>query len=386
MIEHLRRIIIALAIFAGATLIYQKWREDREGGLFGLLAIKNRDQMAKGAKPSGTPLKSRDLPGLAQFNTESVKLAEAVLPSIVSINIGSTGFVARKDIFGFLRGYGPGVVATGLGSGVIVSKEGHILTNFHVVKGAQQIQVTTNDRKTHEAKLLGSSTDMDVALLKIESGDAYPPLQFADSDKTRVGEVAFAFGSPFGFDFTVSRGIVSATQRRLSDIGNDYIQTDTVINPGNSGGPLVNYLGEIIGINVSILTDNQSAHSWQGIGLALPSNDAKAAYEEILGKTPRISGYLGVDVDMLRIQKDVQSAYGAIVTGIAPGSPAQKAGLLEGDVIAQYNNVSFETERDFLRMVARAKPGQTVTLTVLRKNQPQPITLTAKIEARPPGL
>jgi S1-C subfamily serine protease len=364
-------------------MIYQKWREDREGGLFGLLAVKTGNQKGK-AKPARTPLKSRDLPGLAQFNAESVKLAEAVLPSIVSINIGSTGVVIRKDIFGFLRGVGPGVVATGLGSGVIVSKEGHILTNFHVVKGAQQIQVTTYDRKTHEAKLLGSSTDMDVALLQIENGDAYPPLQFADSDKTRVGEVAFAFGSPFGFDFTVSRGIVSATQRRLSDVGNDYIQTDTVINPGNSGGPLVNYLGEIIGINVSIFTDNE--HSWQGIGLALPSNDAKAAYEEILGKTPRSSGYLGVDVDMLLIQKDDQSAYGAIVTGIAPESPAQKAGLLEGDVIAQFNNVSFETERDFLRMVARAKPGQTVTLTVLRKDQPQPITLTAKIEARPPGV
>ncbi|HEY2573543.1 MAG TPA: PDZ domain-containing protein, partial [Verrucomicrobiaceae bacterium] len=182
----------------------------------------------------------------------------------------------------------------------------------------------------------------------------------------------------------VSRGIVSATQRRLSDLGNDYIQTDTVINPGNSGGPLVNYLGEIIGINVSILTDNQNAHSWQGIGLALPANDAKEAFEEILGKNPRVPGYLGVDVDMLRIQMNVQSAYGAIVTGITPGSPAQKAGLLEGDIIAQYNGVSFESERDFLRLVGRAKPGQTVRLTVLRKNEA--MTITAKIEARPPGI
>jgi serine protease Do len=379
MSEHIRRIFIAIAIFAGATLVYQKWREGHpEPGLFDLVAGKTV------AASAGTPLRSRDLPGLAQFNEESAKLAAAVLPSIVSVNIGSSGIVAKRDIFGFLRGYGTGVVATGLGSGVIVSREGHILTNLHVVKNAQQIQVTTNDRKTHEAKLLGADADLDVAVLQIADAAGYPPLPFADSDKTRVGEMAFAFGSPFGFDFTVSRGIVSATQRRLSDIGNDYIQTDTVINPGNSGGPLVNFLGEIIGINVSILTDNQNAHSWQGIGLALPANDAKAAFDAVLGKNPRIAGYLGIDVDMLRIQSNVQAAYGAIVTGVTAGSPAQKAGLLEGDIIAQYNGASFETERDFLRLLGRAKPGQTVTLTVLRKNQP--LTITAKIESRPPGL
>ncbi len=196
-------------------------------------------------------------------------------------------------------------MATGLGSGVIVSKEGHILTNYHVVRNAQQIQVTTFDHKTHEAKLLGADADMDIAVLQIADGATYPPLPFADSDKTRVGEMAFAFGSPFGFEFTVSRGIVSATQRRLSEVGNDYIQTDTVINPGNSGGPLVNYLGEIIGINVSIYTENQNAHSWQGIGLALPANDAKAAFEAVLGKNPRIPGYLGADVDMLRIESNM---------------------------------------------------------------------------------
>ncbi len=385
MSEHIRRIIIAIAIFAGATLVYQKWRDGRDGeGLFDLLAGKPGSPAGKAGGASGSKLRSRDLPVLAQFNEESAKLAAAVLPSIVSVNIGSSAIVPRKDIFGFLRGYGTGVVATGLGSGVIVSKEGHILTNLHVVKNAQQIQVTTNDRKTHEAKLLGSDADLDVAVLQIEDAADYPPLPFTDSDKTRVGEMAFAFGSPFGFDFTVSRGIVSATQRRLSDVGNDYIQTDTVINPGNSGGPLVNYLGEIIGINVYILSDNQKAHSWEGIGLALPANDAKAAFEGILGKNPRIAGYLGVEVDMKLFLFQGQSAYVAVVTGITPGSPAQKAGLFEGDIIAQYNGAGFESGRDFLRLLEKAKPGQSLTLTVLRKDQP--ITVTAKIEARPAGF
>jgi serine protease Do len=377
--EHIRRIIIASAIFACATLIYQKWREGHGGGgLFNLLADNNK------TSSTHVTLNARDLPTLALFNAESTKLTAAVMPSIVSVNIGTSGLVPKKDIFGFLRGYGTGVVATGLGSGVIVSKQGHILTNFHVVNSAQKIWVTTSDRKTHEAKLLGHDLDMDIAVLQIDDAADYSPLRFADSDQTKVGEIAFAFGSPFGFDFTVSRGIVSATQRRLSDIGNDYIQTDTVINPGNSGGPLVNYLGEIIGINVSILNENKNAHSWQGVGLALPANDVRAAFEAVLGKTPRAPGYLGVEVDMLRIQTNVQAAYGAIVTGIIPGSPAQKAGLLEGDIIAQYNGISFEMERDFLRLLSRAKPDQTVTFTVLRKNQP--ITITAKIIARPPGL
>lgn len=377
--EHIRRIIIAIAVFAGATLIYQKWREGRGGGgLFGLLADSKTGMSEK------VSLKARDLPMLAQFNEESTKLAAAVLPSIVSINIEARAIVPKKDIFGFLRGYGTGVVSTGLGSGVIVSKQGHILTNLHVVNNAPQIQVTTYDKVNHKAKLLGQDADLDIAVLQITDASAYPPLPFADSDKTKVGEMAFAFGSPFGFDFTVSRGIVSATQRRLSDIGNDYIQTDTVINPGNSGGPLVNYLGEIIGINVSILNDQKNSHSWQGIGLALPANDVRAAYDAILGKNPRAPGYIGIDVDMLRIQTSIQAAYGAIVTGITPGSPAQLAGLLEGDIIAQYNGVSFETERDFLRFLSRAKPGETATLTVLRKNHP--ITITVKIAARPLGL
>ncbi|MCE9519402.1 MAG: trypsin-like peptidase domain-containing protein [Verrucomicrobia bacterium] len=320
--EHIRRIIIAIAIFACATLIYQKWREGRGGsGLFSLLADNNK------TSPAHVTLNARDLPTLAQFNAESTKLAAAVLPSIVSVNIGTSGLVPKKDIFGFLRGYGTGVVATGLGSGVIVSKHGHILTNFHVVNNAQKIWVTTSDRKTHEAKLLGHDLDMDIAVLQID---------------------------------------------------------DAVINPGNSGGPLVNFKGEIIGINVSILNEDKNAHSWQGVGLALPANDARDAFEAVLGKTPRAPGYLGVEVDMLRIQTNVQAAYGAIVTGITPGSPAQKAGLLEGDIIAQYNGRSFEAERDFLRLLSRAKPDQTVTFTVLRKNQP--ITITAKIVSRPPGL
>lgn len=384
MTEHIRRIVIAVAIFAAASIFYQKWRAGHDGyGLYDLIAGREEPTVPKATLQTAPKLKEREITALAQFNEESARLTSSVLPSVVSINIGTRGLVARRDIFGFLRGFGTGVVATGLGSGVIVSKEGHIITNFHVVKGAAQIQVTTNDRKVHQARLLGVDTDQDIAVLQIDDAKDYPPLSFADSDKTRVGELAFAFGSPFGFDFTVSRGIVSATQRKLSDVGNDYIQTDTVINPGNSGGPLVNYRGEIIGINVSIFTEGQNSHAWQGIGLAIPANDAKAALEAILGKSPRIAGYLGVDVDMLRIESPTQRAFGAIVTSIANGSPADKAGLLEGDIIAQYNGVSFETERDFLRLVSRAKPGQMVTLTVLRKNQP--ITLKARIEARPAG-
>lgn len=393
MSQQIRRLIIALAVFAGATLLYQKWREGRGGyGLFDLLGGRKDGAASQGGTSRPIRLQDRDVPALARFNEETTRLAAAVLPSVVSVDIGAKTRVPLRDIFGLQHGYGTGVVRTGLGSGVFVSREGHIVTNHHVVKGAEHIQVTTNDRKRHTATFLGADPDLDIAVLQIPGGSAYPPLDFADSDKTRVGEMAFAFGSPFGLEFTMSRGIVSATQRRLSDLGYDYVQTDTMINPGNSGGPLVNYHGEIIGINFSIFTEGRDEKAWQGIGLAVPANDVKNSYEAILGKRPPVVGYLGADVEMIAIPDPVRNTFGdlipryaigAFVNGVIQDSPAQKAGLQAGDIVAQFNGVSFETHWDFMRLVTRSKPGQTVTLTVLRKDQP--VTITARIEARPPG-
>jgi S1-C subfamily serine protease len=386
MTEHIRRIAIVVAIFTGATLIFQKWRENHGGyGLFDLAAEKPAAERA-GAENSvaaGGVLKDSDVPGLAKTSEESAKLSAAVMPSIVRVDVGKSAIVEKRDIFGFLREIRPEIVPAGLGSGVIVSKEGHIVTNLHVInfQGAQQVRVTTSDRKAHDAKLVGYDKDLDIAVLQITDGGQYQALSFADSEKVRVGELAFAFGCPFGLEFTVSRGIVSATQRRFTEAGNDYIQTDTVINRGNSGGPLVNYRGEIVGINVSIYQEDRNVSTWQGVGLAIPANDAKEAYEVITGQRVRAEGYLGADVEMISISDRSRRVFGGRVTGVSPNSPAEKAGLQEGDIIAQFNGSVFLNANQLRNMIRGAKAGQTVTLIVLRDEQE--IVIKVQIQPRP---
>jgi S1-C subfamily serine protease len=340
--------------------------------------------LGKGAKvttASNPVFSDADVPGLAKASDESAKLAASVMPSIVRVDVGAEAIVAQRDIFGFLRGFRPEIVNAGLGSGVIVSKEGHVVTNVHVIQGAQRIRVTTSDRKPHDAEVIGVDADLDIAVLRIKDGGNYQPLAFADSERVRVGEMVFALGCPFGLEFTVSRGIVSATQRRFSDAGNDYIQTDTVINFGNSGGPLVNHRGEIVGINRSIYTGDQNVHAWQGIGLAIPANDAREAFEAITGKRARAEGYLGIDVQMIIMERQGRVAYGARVNNVMPGSPAALAGLQAGDIIAQFNGAVLSTENELLNLIRRAKVGQTVTLVVLRADQE--VTLKAQIQPRP---
>ena len=375
MIEHFRRIVIALAIFAMATLIYSKWRTGHDGpGLFNLAAV----------GVGGSVLTDSDVPGLAKTSDESAKLAAAVMPSIVRVDIGQRAMVLQRDIFGFLRGYRPEIVPAGLGSGVIVSKEGHVVTNLHVIQGAQQIRVTTSDRKNHDATVVGADKDLDIAVLRISGEGLFTPLTFADSEKVRVGELVFAFGCPFGLEFTVSRGIVSATQRRISESGNDYFQTDTVINPGSSGGPLINHRGEIVGINVSIYRGDQNVQSWQGVGLAIPANDAKEAFEVIIGKRTRAEGFLGVDVEMIGIRGQSRVIFGALVTHVASGSPAEKAGVKEGDIIARFNGTGISREGELLDLVHRAKVGVSATIVVLRGGSEE-LKLSVQIQARPPA-
>ncbi len=170
-----------------------------------------------------------------------------------------------------------------LGSGVIVSADGYVVTNFHVIQGAAQVHIVTNDGETHEAEVIGSNPEADIAVLRIVGGKDFPALAFADSDEVKVGQLVFAVGNPFGLNGTVTHGIISAT-RKLSGTDHTLLQTDTVINPGNSGGPMVNIRGEIIGINLAIYQGQQSVHTWQGIGFTIPANEAKVAYEGILKK------------------------------------------------------------------------------------------------------
>ena len=272
-----------------------------------------------------------------------------------------------------------------LGSGVIVSADGYILTNHHVVDGAQDIKVDLNDGRTFDAKLIGSDPPSDLALLKINAS-GLPFMTPGDSDKVRVGDVALAIGNPFGVGQTVTMGIISAKGRtnpagsQSLGSGNfeDFIQTDAPINHGNSGGALINTLGELIGINSQIVPGNGGANI--GIGFAIPSNMAKSVMDQLVknGKVRR--GQLGIVVG--RVTSDLAAslgmseAKGVIVESVRGGSAAERAGIRQGDVITSVNDVPVSDTNAFRNRVAGMGPGAEVTLTVLRDNREQKIRAT----------
>ncbi len=319
---------------------------------------------------------------LEDVNTALSDLTDAVVQSVVSIDTTTSVNVTRvvpADRFGIF-GYRQSQKydAPGLGSGVIVTEEGHIVTNHHVVAGVDAIKVTTHDGSIYTAEWVGSDPNVDVAVLQLKAPEGgtlpkFRPLSFADSDTVRVGEMVLAVGNPFGLSESVTRGIISAKQRELSDGSNEYFQVDAVINPGNSGGPLVNVKGEIIGINVAIFTGQQDVHVWQGIGLAIPSNEVREVFEAIALGKPLIRGYLGLEVDNIgrnyAIALGLSSTQGALITNVVKGSPAEEAGLKPGDAILKFDKKPIKTAEDALSRIRSMKSGEVGTITVIRKGE-----------------
>ncbi|HSJ01184.1 MAG: S1C family serine protease [Verrucomicrobium sp.] len=386
MLDHIRRILLVVVIFMSAGWLYKQWQARTGGeGIFDFIETSGKaaDKSEKYTAPTGAKLNAGDVPGLSKLSDESAKLAGAVLPAVVSIDTATINRVPVRDIFGFLRGYRTGV-APGLGSGVIVSKEGHVITNYHVIKGASQIKITTNDRKSYKTEIVGMDTQLDIAVLKIVGGEGnFTALNFANSDDARPGQWVYAVGNPFGFTGTVTQGIISATQRKFSDTANALLQTDTVINPGNSGGPLVNVLGEILGINVAIYTAGQTNQSWQGVGLAVPANDVKEAFQAIMQRGAPVLGFLGIQVnpEPVGVDSALGTTLGAMIETVTPNSPAATAGVKEGDVIMQFGNRRFASVDELMLMIARAKPGEEIPMVLVRNGSI--LKLTARIGPRP---
>ncbi|QSR87003.1 Do family serine endopeptidase [Candidatus Methylacidiphilum infernorum] len=261
---------------------------------------------------------------------------------------------------------------TSLGSGIILSSDGNILTNAHLVKNAREIRVQLFDGRRYEAKLLGIDSPTDVAVLKI-AAQHLSILQWGDSDALQVGEQVFAVGNPFGLAGSVSRGIVSAKGRNptLSSTSyEDFIQTDAAINPGNSGGALINVKGELVGINTAIYSGNGGSN---GIGFAIPSKLAKFAYVSLLEKGKVVRGFLGVETQ--EVDEDLQQIFGlpnsegALITKIEPRSPASKAGLQRGDIIVRYNDMPVKDPAELRISVSQSPAGSKVPIVFYREGQ-----------------
>jgi Do/DeqQ family serine protease len=279
-----------------------------------------------------------------------------------------------------------------LGSGVIVSPDGYIVTNNHVIAKATEISVTLSDKRTFKGKVVGADPSTDVAVIKID-GTALPTAPFGNSDDLKVGDTVMAFGNPFGQYFTVTRGSVSALGRSGMGIEGfeNFIQTDAAINPGNSGGALVNVHGQVVGINTAILSGNSGPGGEGGsvgIGFAIPSNMAKHVMEDLV-KTGKVSrGYLGVSVTDLREdlakQFKVPDTAGALADDVTAGGPADKAGLKSGDVVRKLNGETIDDSGQLTAKITNLSPGTEVTLDILRDGQP--LTLKVTLGERPSDL
>ena len=262
--------------------------------------------------------------------------------------------------------------ATGLGSGFIIDEKGIVVTNNHVIQGAEDIVVSVNGSKEYKAKVIGKDPYMDLAVLQIESDEKFIPVSFGDSDKVRVGDWVIAIGNPYGFGGTVTTGIISSRNR---DIGltryDDFIQTDASINVGNSGGPLFDLNGKVVGINTAIIAPGRSGSI--GIGFAIPSNSASKVIEQLIefGETKR--GWLGVRIQVVTEEiaevEKLEKPEGALVANVSEGSPAAKGGIKPGDIILEFDGKKVDTMRTLPKLVAQTKVGKRVEVKIWRNQQ-----------------
>ncbi len=267
----------------------------------------------------------------------------------------------------------------GQGSGFIVSPDGFILTNNHVVGEADEINVVLNDGREMKAKVIGTDPKSDVAVIKVDA-DNLPVIELGDSDKLDIGEWVIAVGNPFGLSETVTVGVVSAKRRNVGITEyEDFIQTDAAINPGNSGGPLLNLDGQAIGINSAIFSQSGG---YMGIGFAIPINMARNIKEQLV-KTGKVNrGYIGIEMDLQGVTPDkakffgLEKNHGVIITRVMDDSPASKGGLKDGDVIIKMNDQEVKNNQSFRTSVAQLEPGTKIELTVIRNNEQKELTIT----------
>jgi serine protease DegQ len=333
------------------------------------------------AGPAAAAPRPASPPGRLSFS----EAARKAIPSVV--NISATRQVRRRNPLledpAFQRFFGerfslPPETQLSLGSGVIVSREGYILTNDHVVEGVTDIQVTLHDGRTVPGRIVGADPDTDLAVVRVNS-PGLTPITFGQSDQARVGDMVLAIGDPFSVGQTVTMGIISAVGREIAPANpfGRFIQTDAAINPGNSGGALVDTQGNLIGINTLIFS---RSGGYQGIGFAIPVSLAKRVMEQIIETGSVTRGWFGVDVadisPELAESLGLKGTRGAIVGAIERGSPAEKGGIRLGDVIVAIDGKSVPDVSSALNAIAEMSPGRTVPVKVIRRNQDVTVDVT----------
>jgi Do/DeqQ family serine protease len=337
-------------------------------------------------------INAKDVVSLEALDRERRALIRSVIPAVVAVKTSKTITVRRQPEldpfefffrrpFAFRNPSEEALVQNSLGSGVIVTKEGHIITNNHVVDQVDQIEVQLSDGRVKKARLVGADAQVDLAVLKIDD-PGVKPLKLADSDTVQAGDYVLAIGNPFGFEETVTTGIISSRARpNRADIFGDLLQTDAAINPGNSGGPLINVRGEVIGINTAIISRSGGS---QGIGFAIPSNTVRTALESLLKHGRIIRGYLGIETRLARPDQgnqNNQQQQGVVVTSVLPGSPAEEAHLQTGDVIRKFNGHDVNNFTELRTLVAQVEPDKKVQIGILRDGKPMDVT--AEIKEQP---
>ena len=329
---------------------------------------------------------------LGRLSDALAEVADASRPAVVNISTTTTVSMEEnpfgdmfndpmfRHFFGdqFDHGQKRKYKSSALGSGVIVSENGYILTNSHVVKGADEIKVILDDKREFKGKIVGADSRTDLAVIKISAKDL-PVLRFGDSNKLKTGDIVMAVGNPFGLNQTITMGIVSAVGR--SNIGladfEDFIQTDAAINPGNSGGALVNTSAELVGINTAIFS---TSGGYMGIGFAIPSDMAKTVMDSIIKHGKVIRGWMGVSIQNLtpELAKSlgIKETEGALVSGVEKGSPADKAGLKRGDLVIELSGKKVVDSTSLRNMVSASSPGTKLEVKIVRDGKEQTIPIT----------
>jgi serine protease Do len=349
--------------------------------------------------PAAAALDDNSVGALLSLDRAMEELAARVTPAIVNVTVTSKTNAKMEDgedsqgtqqfnpfgrQFGFPIQPQRPQIEHGLGSGVIISPDGYIVTNNHVVDGAVNVSVTLNDRRILPAKVVGTDPLTDLAVIKVNASDL-PSVPWGDSTKLRPGQTVLAFGNPFGLRFTVTRGIVSALNRPNPSATDrrkpgQFIQTDAAINPGNSGGPLVDARGEVIGINTFLIS---GSGSFSGAGFAIPAQIVRPTVETLIKYGKVSHGYMGIGISDVTPENskffDVKKAEGALVTQVEPNSPGAKAGLKTGDVITGLNGQAVNDAGELQVEVGQKRPGTTIDLDIIRegKSMKIPVTLQA---------